>query len=83
LTLLQLIELVERACHGDQALSQQLFAAFMQMRLHPSTPSNERALANILIRVLIGERSPSLHELEEEDIQPIQEMLQRLAAKDL
>jgi hypothetical protein len=78
ITMTQLLELVEKACAGDKALSRQLFSAFMQMRLRPTTPANERALAEVLIRVLIGERTPSLSELEAEDIAPVREMLQRL-----
>jgi hypothetical protein len=77
-TLVQLLELVERACHGDKALSQQLFSVFMQMRLRPTTPPNERALADTLIRVLIGERQPALDGLDAEDIQPVRELLKRL-----
>jgi len=79
-TLPQLLELVERACLGDKALSQQLFAVFMQMRLRPNTPPNERALADTLIRVLIGERNPALDGLDAEDIQPVQDLLRRLIA---
>ena len=78
LTLPQLLDLVEKAVCGDQRLSQQLFNAFMQMRLQPRTPPNERALADVLIRVLIGERSPALDELEEEDVLPVRQLLDRL-----
>ena len=77
-TLPQLLELVEKACQGDKTLSQQLFAAFMQMRLRPTTPPNERALADVLIRILIGEREPSLAELDADDVQPVQDVLARL-----
>lgn len=79
LTLTQLLELVERACRGDKTLSQQLFGVFMQMRLRPNTPPNEQALANLLIRVLIGEREPGLDGLDEEDIQPVKALLERLS----
>ena len=82
-TLLQLLDLVERACQGDQTLSQQLFAVFMQMHLRPNTPPNERALADTLIRVLIGEREPSLVGLDAEDIQPVQDLLKRLHASEV
>jgi hypothetical protein len=78
ITLPQLLELVERACRGDKILSQQLFGVFMQMRLRPNTPPNEAALANLLIRVLIGERQPGLDGLDEEDIQPVKDLLDRL-----
>ena len=81
-TLLQLLDLVERACQGDQTLSQQLFAVFMQMHLRPNTPPNERALADTLIRVLIGEREPSLVGLDAEDVQPVQDLLKRLATPE-
>jgi hypothetical protein len=79
-TLPQLLSMVERACRGEKALSQQLFTAFMQMRLQPGTPPNERALADVLIQILIGDRQPALDALEEEDIQPVQELIGRLAA---
>ena len=78
LTLPQLLELVEKAARGDQRLSQQLFNAFMQMRLQPRTPPNERTLADVLIRVLIGERSPSLSELDTDDVTPVSELIERL-----
>jgi hypothetical protein len=78
ITLPQLLDLVERACRGDKALSQQLFTAFMQLRLRPNTPLNERRLADVLIQVLIGEREPSLADLETEDVQPVRELLDRL-----
>ena len=78
ITLPQLLDLVERGARGDKNISQQLFNAFMQMRLRPRTPPNERALADVLIQVLIGERSPSLAELAAEDILPVTELLNRL-----
>lgn len=52
----------------------------MQMRLHPKTPANEKALAEVLIRILIGERAPSLDQLDAEDVQPVRDLLQRLSA---
>ena len=74
----KLLELVEQAARGDQQVSQQLFSAFMQMRLRPNTPPNERALADILIRVLIGERNPDLSGLDPEDVNPVSRLLTRL-----
>ncbi len=79
-TLPQLLGMVERACLGDRTLSQQLFSVFMQMRLRPNTPPNERALADTLIRVLIGEREPALDGLDAEDVQPVRDLLRRLTA---
>lgn len=79
-TLAQLLGWVEQACRGDKPLSQRLFAVFMQMRLHPKTPANEKALAEVLIRILIGERAPALDQLDAEDVQPVRDLLQRLSA---
>ena len=80
-TLPQLLDLVEQAARGNRTVSQQLFSAFMQMRLRPTTPPNERALADVLTRILIGERSPSLADLDAEDIQPVQSLLDRLRSE--
>jgi hypothetical protein len=79
-TLPQLLSMVERACRGEKDLSQQLFSAFMQMRLQPGTPPNERALADVLIQILTGNHQPALDALEEEDIEPVKELIGRLEA---
>ena len=77
-TIEQLVELVERARNGERKLSAQLFGVFLQMRTRPGVPASERALADVLVRILIKEPSPDLSGLPEEWAVPIRELLERL-----
>jgi tetratricopeptide (TPR) repeat protein len=75
-TLPQLLELVERAAGGDKELGGQLFTAFQQMAR--ADDPGMSALGNVLLRVLIGERSPDLSGLPDEVASMVRGMLGRI-----
>lgn len=79
MTLPQLLELVERAAGGDKELGGQLFTAFQQMARDENKEMS--ALGNVLLRVLIGEKNPSLDGLPDEVASAIRGMLGRLKNK--
>ena len=54
LTLEQLLVFVERALNGDRLLLVQLYHELQRLAQHPSAPAEERALADVLCRVLMG-----------------------------
>ena len=81
LTLPQLLELVERAAGGDRQLGGQLFGAFQQMRADPNAPPDQQALAEVLLRVLIGDLQPNLDALPPELASYVRGMLGRLKAR--
>ena len=78
-TLPQLLELVERAAKGDKELGGQLFTAFQQMSRVDDPTS--RALGNVLLRVLVGEREPDLSKLPDEVASAVRGLLGRLKNK--
>ena len=80
-TLPQLLELVERAAGGDRELGGQLFGAFQQMRADPNAPPELQALADALLRVLIGDMQPDLDALPPELASYVRGMLGRLKAR--
>lgn len=80
-TLPQLIELVERAEGGDKELGGQLFTAFQQMAR--ADDPGMSALGNVLLRIVIGERSPDLSGLPNDVASMVRGMLGRMKNKDL
>ena len=79
-TLPQLLEYVERAAvGGDKELGGQLFQAFQEMSRNEDKSLS--ALGNVLLRVLVGERNPSLDGLPDEVASAIRGMLGRLKNK--
>lgn len=80
LTLPQLLELVERAASGDKELGGHLFTAFQQMAR--GDDPFQSALGNVLLRVLIGDKNPSLDGLPDEVASAVRGMLGRLRNKD-
>lgn len=81
MTLEQLLVFVEQAVRGDRRLLVQLFRTMQQLAQHPSAPAEERALGEILSRVLMGERQPDLSPLPADMAQEVQDMLERLRAQ--
>jgi tetratricopeptide (TPR) repeat protein len=78
LTIPQLLDLVEQAAGGNQALGGQLFNAFQGMAGDPNAPPEIKALADVLLHVLIGERSPDLSRLPAELASAVRGLLGRL-----
>jgi tetratricopeptide (TPR) repeat protein len=78
-TLPQFLELVERAAGGDKELGGQLFTALQQMAR--ADDPGISALGNVLLRVLIGERSPDLSGLPDEVASMVRGMLGRIKNK--
>lgn len=70
-TLPQLLELAERAAGGNKELGEQLFNAFQQMARNDDPAMS--ALGNVLLRVLVGEREPSLDGLPDEVASAVRE----------
>jgi hypothetical protein len=63
LTLGQLVIEVERAARGNLALGTQLARITERLRQDTQTPTEVRALAQVLRTILAGERAPDLSEL--------------------
>jgi len=78
----QLLALTERAVNGDRRLLVQLFRELQKLATNPAAPSEEQALAEVLGRVLIGERSPDLSGLHPEAAQELGIWLERLDEQD-
>ncbi len=74
----QLLDLVERAVRGDRQLGGQLFNAMRELAGHPAAPVEQRELAGVLVRVLIGEKSPNLDALPAGVASAVRGMLGRL-----
>ena len=69
---------MERAARGDRGLGAQLFEAMRQMGGDRNSPPELRALAQALLRVLIGDRNPSLDGLPPELAAAVAGMLARI-----
>ncbi len=76
----QVLAYVERAVRGDINLHMQLLETMRQLANHPSAPHEERALGEVLVAVLLGERDPDLNELPDEAAEDVQALLERLGS---
>jgi hypothetical protein len=74
----QLLLYVERAVRSDRRLLIQLFRTFQQLSSHPSAPSEDRALGEILSRILMGDRQPDLSGLPSDMANEVNDLVERL-----
>lgn len=74
-SLTEVLAYIERALRGDRRLLTQLFREFQQLANHPSAPQEERALGEVLGRILIGDRNPDLSRLDSEAAEELAEWL--------
>ena len=77
----QLLAYVERAARGDRRLSGQLYNQFQQLANMRTAPPDERALGKVLARILLGNLSPDLNELDPEAAREVSALLERLRAE--
>ncbi len=77
-TLEVLLELAGRAVSGERQLLVQLFRQLQQLARNSSAPVEERALAEVLGKILIGQRDPDLSRLHPEAAQEIEAWLKQL-----
>jgi hypothetical protein len=66
LTLDQLLSYARRALGGDRRLLAQLFRQMQRLANLPEAPPEERALGEVMSRILIGERQPDLSALPDD-----------------
>lgn len=78
MSLEELLVFVERAVRGDRKLLVQLFRTLQQLAHHPDAPPEERALGEVLSRILMGDREPNLHALPPEMADEVNGLLERL-----
>lgn len=74
----QLLAYVERAVRGDVNLHMQLLGTMRQLANHPTAPPEERALGDVLLAVLLGDRQPELGQLPPEAAEDVRALLERL-----
>ncbi len=78
LTLDQLLAYASRALRGDRRLLAQLFRQMQRLANLPEAPPEERALGEVMSRILIGEREPDLSALPDDMAGEIRQWLQDL-----
>jgi hypothetical protein len=78
ITLPQLLGLVEQAAGGNRELGQQLFNTFQQMGRDPNAPPELKALAGVLLHIVIGDRDPALDGLPPDLASAVRGLLGRL-----
>lgn len=78
LTLEQLLVYVEQAVRGDRRLLVQLFRELQRLARHPTAPPEEKALAELLCRVLMGDERPDVSHLPESMQQDLRALFARL-----
>lgn len=81
ITLEALLNLAERAVNGERQLLVQLFRELQRLSMNANAPAEERALAEVLGKVLMGEREPDLSGLHPEAAEEIGAWLRRLEVK--
>lgn len=78
MSLEQLLGLVEQAAGGDRQLGEHLFGLFKDMRSDMNQPQEIRALGDVLLKVLLGDRNPDVSQLSEELASMVRGLLGRL-----
>ena len=78
ITLEQLFDAVAAARAGNQELGGQLFGLFQQMAADPNQPDEVKALAKVLLRILIRDDNPDLSALPDELAQAVRALVARL-----
>lgn len=78
MSLEQLLGLVEQAAGGNRQLGEQLFGLFQQLRGDVNQPQEIRALGDVLLKVLLGDRNPDVSPLPEELASMVRGLLGRL-----
>jgi hypothetical protein len=66
MTLEELLAYTGRAVGGDRRLLAQLFRQMQRLANLPDAPPEERALGEVMSRILIGEREPDLSALPDD-----------------
>lgn len=74
----ELLVYVERALRGDMNLHMQLLETMRRLANHPTAPPEERALGDVLVAVLLGEKNPDLSKLPPEAAEDVHALLIRL-----
>lgn len=74
----ELLAYVERAVRGDLNLQIQLLETMRRLAGHPTAPAEERALGDVVVAILLGDRDPDLNRLPPEAAADVQELLERL-----
>jgi hypothetical protein len=78
ITIIQLLEQVERVLRGDRELGQKLFSFTQKMAVSSDNPPEIQAFGRALTNILAGNRNPNLNELTEEFALAIRIMLERV-----
>lgn len=74
----ELLAYIERAVRGDVNLHTQLLETMRRLANHPTAPPEERALGDVLVAVLLGERQPDLAKLAPEAAEDVHALSERL-----
>jgi hypothetical protein len=74
----ELLAYIERAVRGDVNLHMQLLETMRRLANHPTAPPAERALGEVLVAVLLGERQPNLDKLPPEAAEDVRALLEKL-----